>query len=234
MKTLSAEDRSQLAAEFVLGTLRGPARRRFERLMQDDPRLWQEVSFWENRLGALGEALPEMTPPPRVWEAIQAEVGADRTAALATKRRGLWQSTPFWRGFALLAAGAAAILLVTVLVPQESPFVPVQIATLQSEGSEAAWLVRVAADGRGEVAPIGRPVLAAGKDFELWLLRDSERLPVSLGLASTDDPKAFALPEGSEGRVGFAISLEPAGGSPTGAPTGPVVFVGNLVGTSGQ
>jgi len=233
VKTLSPEDRSQLAAEYVLGTLRGPARQRFERLVQDDPQLWQEVSFWENRLGTLGEALPEMAPPARVWDAIEAEVGADRSAVVEIRRGGLWRNTPFWRGLSLLAAGIAAALLVAILVPQGPDFVPVQVATLQGEQSDTAWLVRVAADGRADVAPLGAATTPAGKDYELWLLRDGDRPPLSLGLASASGARSFELPGGDRG-IGFAISVEPPGGSPTGAPTGPVVFVGNLVGTSNR
>ena len=232
MKTLSAEDRSQIAAEYVLGTLRGPARQRFERMVQDDPRLWQEVAFWENRLGNLGEALPDVSPSARVWEAIEAEIGAERRLPIASRPDGLWQSTPFWRGFGLLAAGLAAVLLVIFVQPLgRIDLQPVQVATLQSEATGDAWLVRVAADGRADIAPIGEPRLPAGKSFELWLLRSNDQAPVSMGIAMPAAQTNFSVPPSIDSGTAFAISLEPAGGSPTGAPTGPVVFVGNLVGT---
>lgn len=234
MKTLSNEERGQLAGEYVLGTLRGPARRRFERLVQDDPLLWQEVARWESRLGTLGEALPELPPPSHVWTAIKAETGFDDATAPAlgtAPDTGLLHRLSFWRGFSLVAAGLAAALFVIVVLPGEQPLTPTQVATLQGENAKGAWLVRVARDGTGEITPVGSPDAPRGKDLELWLLRNNDQPPLSVGLASTVDRVRFRLPDGTTDGTGFAISVEPPGGSPTGLPTGPVIFVGNLAGT---
>ena len=229
MKTLSTSDRSQLAAEYVLGTLRGPARVRFERLVEDDPRLWQEVSFWEHRLGPLGEALPERTPPDQVWQAILAEIGP--TPATPRQRQDLWQNAPLWRGLTALAAGLAVAVLALIALPAgEPPFQPVQVATLQNEADGSAWLVRIAVDGTAEIAAVGTAPAPAGRSYELWLLRGADQAPVSLGLASTAAPTRLALPAVFAEGTGFAVSVEPEGGSPAAGPTGPVLFVGGLVG----
>jgi len=229
VKTLSTEDRSQLAAEYVLGTLRGPARVRFERLVEDDAHLWQEVAFWEHRLGTLGEALPDLAPPSHIWTAIEAEIGPATGAAQAP--RGLWQSAPLWRGLTALAVGLAAVLLVLTVLPATDPaFQPVQVATLQNEADGSAWLVQVAADGTAEIASIGAAAPPSGRSYELWLLRGADQAPVSLGVTSTQTPRRLVLPASFVQGTGFAVSVEPEGGSPTGAPTGPVLFVGGLVG----
>lgn len=229
MKTLSAENRSQLAAEYVLGTLRGPARVRFERLVEDDPRLWQEVSFWEHRLGTLGEALPELAPPDHIWTAIKAEIGPE--PVVPQRSSGFWQSIAIWRGLTALASGlAVALLVLTVLPTTDTAFQPVQVATLENEADGSAWLVQIAADGTAEIAAVGAVAPPAGRSYELWLLRGGDQAPVSLGLASIDAPRRLALPAVFSAGTGFAISVEPEGGSPTGGPTGPVVFVGGLVG----
>lgn len=229
MKTLNQEERDQLAGEYVLGTLRGPARLRFERLVQEDPLLWQEVARWEARFGLLGEALPKLKPPDHVWNAVKAETGIDEDGA--KQRGGLWQSLSFWRGVTLATAGLAAALFAIVILPDEPPIVPVQVATLQGDEAKGAWLVRVASDGVGEITPIGEPASPAGKALELWLLSSGDQPPLSVGLASTTEQVRFHLPSGATSGTGFAISVEPPGGSPTGLPTGPVIFVGNLVGT---
>ena len=229
MKKLSAIDRSQLAGEYVLGTLRGPARARFERLVEDDPHLWQEVAFWERRLGTLGEALPDATPPARVWHAIEAHIGRERADAPQTK--GLWRNVPFWRGFVLIAAGLATALLILALIPSaNTDFQAVRVATLQNEADGSAWLVRVAADGIAEIAAVGAAAPPPGRDYELWLLRSGDLAPVSLGLASPEKSRRLTLPASFSQGTGFAVSVEPTGGSPTGAPTWPVLFVGNIVG----
>lgn len=229
MKTLSPSDRSQLAAEYVLGTLRGPARVRFERLVEDDPRLWQEVSFWEHRLGTLGEALPDLAPPEQVWRAILAEIGP--APAAPRQRQGFWQNAPLWRGLTALAAGIAVVLVALIVVPaDETAFQPVQVATLQNEADGSAWLVRIAADGTAEIAAVGAAPVPPGRSYELWLLRGADQAPVSLGLASTAAPTRLVLPASFADGTGFAVSVEPEGGSPSAGPTGPVLFVGGLVG----
>jgi len=229
VKTLSSEERSQLAGEYVLGTLRGPARARFERLVEDDPLLWQEVSLWEHRLGTLGEALPDLSPPDHIWAAIAAEIGPDATKTEV--RRGFWHSAPVWRGLTAMASGLAAILLVLTFLPNvDTGFQPVQVATLQNETDGSAWLVQIAADGMADVTAVGAAAPPAGRSYELWLLRGADLAPVSLGVASVDEPKRLTLPASFSQGTGFAVSVEPEGGSPTGAPTGPVVFVGGLVG----
>ncbi len=161
MKTLSPEERSQLAGEYVLGTLRGAARVRFERLVEDDPLLWQEVSFWEHRLGTLGEALPDLSPPDHILAAIAAEIGPDATKAEV--RRGFWHSAPVWRGLTAMASGLAAILLVLTFLPNvDTGFQPVQVATLQNETDGSAWLVQIAADGMADVTAVGAAAPPAG------------------------------------------------------------------------
>jgi anti-sigma-K factor RskA len=53
----------RLAAEYVSGTLRGPARRRFETLLAAHPQLRRTVREWEDRLMPLTTVI-EPVPPP--------------------------------------------------------------------------------------------------------------------------------------------------------------------------
>ena len=69
----------------------------------------------------------------------------------------------------------------------------------------------------------------SGKSFELWALPDNGGAPVSLGLmpesGRLDRELTDAQRAALRGASKVAVSLEPTGGSPTGAPTGPVLFV---------
>jgi anti-sigma-K factor RskA len=61
-----------------------------------------------------------------------------------------------------------------------------------------------------------------------------EQKPVSLGLINTAPTQELAIPQ-ELARVintawGLAMSVEPEGGSPTGLPTGPVIFKGQRIG----
>jgi len=65
------ELQQRLAAEYVLGTLQGPARRRFERLLVEDRALQQLVQVWERRLAPWLAAVPAQPVPPEVWQRIR-------------------------------------------------------------------------------------------------------------------------------------------------------------------
>ena len=132
------------------------------------------------------------------------------------------------KGRAILAGGLAVIAVVagTVAV-RTANFAPKNIA----DGSDVRYIAVYDAStndiGLSRVA--GEP--AQGRDFELWVI-DGQQAPASLGVIP--DGASARLPVSDEWRAKlntgavFAISLEPAGGSPTGAPTGPVVAVGDL------
>src|SRR3546814_18101054 len=59
-----------LASAYVVGALQGPARRRFEVLMRTRPALRRRVEDWEDRLTPLADGIPEVAPPPRLWQEI--------------------------------------------------------------------------------------------------------------------------------------------------------------------
>ena len=79
----------RLAAAYVLGTLRGGARRRFERLARESQRFQQATWRWERRINPLAEALAPVPPSARVWQGI-----ADRLEPARAPTGKIW----FWRG----------------------------------------------------------------------------------------------------------------------------------------
>jgi anti-sigma-K factor RskA len=66
---------------------------------------------------------------------------------------------------------------------------------------------------------------------ELWIIPDDGK-PRSLGVMPSGGPSSMPVPRGHMPHLRrgatFAISREPQGGSPTGAPTGPVVATGKI------
>jgi anti-sigma-K factor RskA len=77
------------------------------------------------------------------------------------------------------------------------------------------------------------PTMASGTAWEMWMLPGGTAAPVSMGLISIDRDQVMKIAPALAGRMGeawgIAMSVEPAGGSPTGTPTGPVIFKGQCV-----
>lgn len=85
MKPDRHERNHALAAEYVLGTLTGAARRRFETWMLESPRVRRQVWYWERRFQALNGAIPERRPPTAVWRKVRGRI--DRRGS---GTRNLW------------------------------------------------------------------------------------------------------------------------------------------------
>lgn len=225
----------RLAAEYVLGTLRGPARRRFEALLAAHPALRSAVRRWEEQLSPLADSVPPVAPPERVWAGIEtrlfpAEAAAARAEAAAPVR--WWNALGLWRGLSALASTAAVALLVVALqAPPVQPPIVVVLATNPGAGvaTNASFVASLSADGRALVLkPLNAPTLTAAQALELWSV-PAQGGPRSLGLVRADSVTTLLLQAGvKEGTAAFAVSIEPAGGSPTGAPTGPIVSLGQI------
>jgi len=225
-----SEGMSLTAAEYVLGVLDAAQRRAAERRIGRDAAFAREVAFWEERLGGLAGAVPEVAPPQRMWSRIEAALG--RASASAEARVGLWQSLSFWRGLALGASALAAASLAALvyLGPIAGPSVPL-VARLDAEGGRAGFVAAVDSGG-GSLTIVPAALLGAEqKSLELWLIPPGDK-PHSLGLIDPNRPVTVKVPKDLLARVNdeavLAVSLEPEGGSPTGQPTGPVIANGKL------
>jgi anti-sigma-K factor RskA len=226
----------RLAAEYVLGTLRGPARRRFETLLPAHPALRAAVARWQDALVPLAASVKPVPPSPRVWQGIEARLFAERRAANdapATAPSRWWQSVLPWRAATGFATAAALALGVALTIPQPAQ-PPVLVVLAPSDAAAGAalqnarFVASVSADGRGLVL---RPIesLSPGpqRALELWAV-PGKGAPRSLGVVAGDGATKVIRTELLRDTAAFAISVEPEGGSPTGAPTGPIISVGKL------
>jgi anti-sigma-K factor RskA len=222
MKSANRPLVDRLAAEYVLGTLRGRARRRFERWLVS-PQVGQLVKAWEDRLAGLEPPMENVTPPATVWRNIEEKL------ALRRARRA-----PMMRWMAA-AAAVLVFALVAVLVvrpPDVERLASTQRSFLQADPQTIYWRVEVLGENQ-EISLHVHQVhdLPVGKVHELWALPENGA-PVSLGLMPhTGDHRRVLTAEQRQalGRSKqIAVSLEPTGGSPTGAPTGPVLLVAPL------
>lgn len=217
-----------LAGEYVLGTLDGRARRRFERYRDGDAAICAEVEGWERRLSGLVDTLQPVEPPAHLLEAIVQKIAAPS--------RSEAESGGFWRGFGLAAAVAATLACFYVgwfsAIPPAAP--ALMVAVLSDNSSTPAMVIRRAGDRPVLLIEAARVIPPpAGRALELWLIPAGAPAPVSLGLLPASGPAEIALDPARAAELGpgavLAISEEPTGGSPTGLPTGPVLYQGQVL-----
>ena len=221
--------RDMLAGEYVLGTLHGAARRRFERLLRVDIDLQDRVMAWHTRLQSMSETLDPVPPGEHVWRNILARIDM-RPQVIAPPP--FWQRLSVWRGLSAGALAVTVVLAALLLLPMLQP-PPAQdaVAVIDDAQTQPLWLLRVdAANKVLEVQVLRRTALDPGKVHELWMLPGGDQAPVSLGLLPAVARESLPIenPQRLLQAAGLAVSLEPAGGSPTGSPTGPVLYQAKL------
>lgn len=223
MKSGNRELVDRLAAEYVLGTLRGRARRRFERWLVS-PQVGDIVKGWEERLAGLEPRLDKVTPPSTVWRGIENR--------LELRRK------PVTRWLAI----AASLIFITVIgfyaikPPETVQLAATRTAVIQENPQTIYWNVELLGDNQELAVQVqAAHLLESGKALELWVLPApgvNNGQPVSLGLLPASGAERRVLTAAQRaalvGAQQLAVSLEPAGGSPTGLPTGPVLHVAAL------
>jgi anti-sigma-K factor RskA len=230
------EDRDLLAAIYVLGALEPEEARAVEALAHGDDAVQDSVDTWRNRLAPLSDAVAPVPPPAAVWRRIEATLGLppevvpEPVAAVAAQQPRLmisfWRDARFWRfttaGALALAAALAGIGYVGRSV------VPQYVTALAPPNAPApAFIASVEPDGALLVRPLARVPVQPGKDLELWALPEGAQKVVSLGVLPSTGRRLTRRDMPTSGTQ-LLVSLEPLGGSPTGAPTGPVLYAGRL------
>jgi anti-sigma-K factor RskA len=231
-----SEELDNDAAEYVLGTLPADERARFVERLRNDRNLRAEVSRLQARLSPLDDLATPATPRPEIWANIErltlrgaASVPGETTASnvIALRRRvNLWRSSTFIAG--ALAAGLAAIVVL-----DRTSVAPVveggrYVAVVDSDGHEPALIAEVdTAAGIIRVRSL-KAETPQGKSLELWHVEEGKQ-PRSLGVLKAGlDAQSIKDTAGPVNGL-LAVSVEPEGGSPSGAPTGPIVYTGRLI-----
>jgi anti-sigma-K factor RskA len=225
MRIASHPKLDALCGEYLTGTLRGGARRRFERALREEPLVALRLAHWQRLFAPRYTAMMEVRPSAGSWKRLEHELG------LARYRAPWYRRTAFWRGWAV-AATAALALAVGLQVYRPAPEAPVEIAQLAGKAEVARVSAALSRDRRTLVLHAARAVVAGpAQSYELWLIPAEGGDPISLAVLGSLDAR-FAVAPAHSGRMRagakLAVSVEPAGGSPTGKPTGPVILVGEI------
>jgi anti-sigma-K factor RskA len=239
---LEAPDDDLLAAELVLGVLNAAERRSAQARSESDPVFAQRIGRWERRLQPWLTDIEPVAAPAHLWTQICQRLGWQENVSA---RGGLWQSLAFWRAAAALAGMAAIVAIWVARLPAPAPQAPVAVVqpgaaesgaipvtTLVHEDGSPGWLASVdRVHGSVLMVPVPGHPDAQGRVPELWLIPPG-KAPRSLGLLPIDKTRTVAVPADVRAALGsgslLAITLEPPGGAPHGAPTGPIIAKGAI------
>jgi anti-sigma-K factor RskA len=185
--------------------------------LRTDAAAARAVAAWAQRLQPLADAVPPAIPPAGAWPKIVMQ-----TRMAQTPSRRTW----------IALAAAAAVLAVVILASQLlRPPGLVGMAELAPQGGDTAFTVSVVENRARLLVRAGAVQPVADSSYELWVV-PADGVPVSLGIVEAAGETEADVPQDKrallENGVTLAVSLEPQGGSTSGAPTGPVLFVGAL------
>jgi len=228
---MTREEKQALAGDYVLGLLDDAGRSEFLALAAVDP----ELRAMADRLAERMRALDATATPARygsdLWARIERRL--DEPADRGSTRRVVTVRPPARRLPAWLPLAASVVVALGVgyfagfaARPSDQPTV-IAIMLSEADGNPAV-ILEAFADDSVHLVPLENFAAPDGQVLQVWTLPDVATGPVSLGtLARTQDLRLDGpnLPVPQDGQL-YEITLEPAPGSPTGRPTGPILVKG--------
>jgi anti-sigma-K factor RskA len=229
----------EMAALHALGLLDAEGTRQLLNAAARDPEVRRLVDALDETAAHLACEAPEVSPPPGLRQEI--------LRALPPARGKILSFSP-WFPYVLAACLAALAIIQGVAILQlrtdrtelqtqllntveevadlrkSNALISLRLATLDAKDpAYAGARLIVAWDAsrhHGTFAMSNLPPAPMGHDYQLWVLDPNAPSPVSAGVVTASRP--FEVTSVSVPNPGFALSLEPAGGSPS--PTGPILF----------
>lgn len=226
-----------LAAAYVLGTLSAERRQVVQARIPHDAALRTAIDGWEGRLLPLTALIDAVEPSPNLWMRIETAIAAqERPRATAVPMPSAWQawwtSLGFWRAVAATGFVAASVVALLPSTGLFAPAAPQYMVVLVAPNETApGWVVQTHGKDALRLVPLGTTAVPDRQSLQFWTKADGWNAPVSLGLVQPGQPlevKLDQLPPLVPNQL-FEITLEPYNGSPTGRPTGPILYIGRAV-----
>ena len=174
-----------LASNYVAGTLRGPARKRMEKLMRNDLDLSRRVRQWENKLQPLHAQTPEIAPKKSTWEQITQAINGAPDPLLTTLKKKL-NFYKYFSGFALACTLVLAVLLGTPLLQPQTAAIN-YVAVMNDASAQPTMVVTLTQTGRVlSLDMLQKPQIASDQQLHLWAISRVDGSITSLGQISVE------------------------------------------------
>ncbi|GBL04959.1 anti-sigma factor domain-containing protein [Glaciecola sp. KUL10] len=225
---------SSLAAQYVLGTLRGAARKRFESLRVQNRDIQEAVNYWESQLNAMATSIEPVSPPQSIWINIEQMLGfvskqqdqsestlvTIRNERVTSDMQAKPSANQAWKAITSVAVAASFVLAIFFVQFNKDINYPEAVAIFANNEQQTLWSLDVRKNHIFVRSTQNLEKLAQ-KDYQLWIVPASGDQPISIGLLQQEGSFTLPKPENFDHIqiAALAVSLEPKGGSPTGAPT---------------
>ncbi|WP_165215749.1 anti-sigma factor [Affinirhizobium pseudoryzae] len=223
------DDLEAIADDYVLGLLDPAEQAAVEAEANRNAALRQAIGRAQDRFLPLDMTARPVPVPANLWPLIEARLSAakvdpaDAPQAAANDNR-----LSFWRRSTFTGLAASLLLAVGLGWSLTRTVEPLVVAVLVNGAGEVQAVVEDFGSERAVVRLLTDVSLPADRSLQVWTLPSREMGPVSLGLvdgASSTRLDPPSLPRPRDAQL-YEITLEPAGGSPTGRPTGPILAKG--------
>ncbi|MES2027232.1 MAG: anti-sigma factor [Pseudomonadota bacterium] len=229
----SFDELQELAGEYVLGTLAAAKRKEVEQRLPHEPVLRSAVDAWEQRLLPLTSLADPEEPSPQLWPRILKDLRRPSATTQASWARW-WNDLRFWRGLAASGVAAAVILGTMLTIRPPIPAPTFMVVLVEPKAQTPGWIVQASLDRQITLTPLRTVDVPNQKALQFWTKGEGWTKPVSLGLVQPGKSLQLTLDKlpPLQANQLFEITLEPDTGSPTGKPTGPILFIGRAVKTT--
>jgi anti-sigma-K factor RskA len=244
MNYLLPERLDLLAREYALGTLAGPARRRFEGVLRSSPAASTAVNIWRQRLSVLDLAVVPLQPPVSTWRAIEDRLFASAGRPAPAPARGAWQALRGLFSGRSLAGALAGVFLCALLLRMQPGIIGLEpridalpqsyVGLLLDKAGKPTLVASSRRQGRQLTVKLLQPLdIPVGKVAELWALPKNGGAPFAVGVIPASGSAQIVLPDASE-KLFFnvsqlAVSFEPAPAKATDTPSEAFALIGHCV-----
>ncbi|XHE14310.1 anti-sigma factor [Agrobacterium deltaense] len=227
--TFDRKDIPAIADDYVLGLLEASDAEAIEAAMERDGELRAAIAKSRERFLPLDTGVEPAAVNGELWNNIESRLlPQEKSTTNRPIRTANDNKRNRWRSIAISAIAATVVLAAGLTFSLTRTAEPLVIAVLLNEAGEVQAVVEDFGNEKATVRMLADFAVPQDKTIQLWTLPSREVGPVSLGLidgvrsARLEGP---ALPIPRSDQL-YEITLEQAGGSPTGRPTGPILAKG--------